>query len=368
MSDSGAIPNPKSRPRRRWFRFSLRTLLVLIALFAIPLAWYVNRAERQRRVVKWLKDNNASAYYEFENDDFDAMYRDRSPWLQKWIPVDYLSTVRCIDIQPDASVSNLDFGSELPGVRKLLIWEDLDLSNIHAFANLQTLHILLERKSIDLSPLGRLSNLKELEIRAKSISELQALSGRSKLVELTICLYGSKDLDLAPLCNLDQLRLLYVTSEKAGVYGSQVLELSSVSDAIIEAERIGDLSVFSKMVNLESISLDGRRIENLHGISSLKKLKEIYLRNRVRGMGRSEIPRESEMPLVDDDGKLRDLSMLLDLPNLRKVVFGDNVVVDFDSVKNLTKLEELSFDGSPITSAQLTVLRDVLPRCKIVAD
>jgi len=29
--------NPK--PRRRWFRFSLRTMLVLVAVAAIPLAW-----------------------------------------------------------------------------------------------------------------------------------------------------------------------------------------------------------------------------------------------------------------------------------------------------------------------------------------
>lgn len=109
----------------------------------------------------------------------------------------------------------------------------------------------------------------------------------------TIWLSGSEDLDLAPLCNLDQLRLLYITSEKAGIFSSGALEISNVTSAIIEAERIGDLSAFSKMINLESLSLDGRRIENLQAISCLKKLKEIYLRNRIRGMGHSELPRNS---------------------------------------------------------------------------
>ena len=184
----------------------------------------------------------------------------------------------------------------------------------------------------------------------------------------TIWLPGSEDLDLAPLCNLDQLRLLDVTSENAGIFSSGALEISSVTSAIIEAERIGDLSVFSKMINLESLSLDGRRIENLQAIRCLKGLKEIYLRNRIRGMGNSEIPLKSEMPLVAEDGTLRNLSMLSELPNLRKVVFGDNVVADFDSLKNLTNLEELYFDSSPIPSEQLGLLRAALPRRKIVAD
>ncbi len=369
MSTSETPVSTSAKPRRQqWrIRFSLRTLLILIALVATPLAWYVNRAERQRRIVKWLTDNNAIARYDFEIDDYDPFNPDRSPWLQKWIPVDYLATVRCVDIQSDASIHDLDFGSELPGVRALVIWQAVDLSNIQAFANLQSLRFHLERKSIDLLPLRRLSNLKELEIWAYSVTELQALSGLNKLTDLSIRLNGPEDLDLAPLCNVEQLRLLYVTSEVAGIYASRVLDLTSVRDAIIEGERVGDLFAFSKMVNLESFALTGRRIENFQAIACLKGLTEIYLRNRVYRLGRSEIPRISEMPVVDEDGQLRDLSMLLELPNLRKVVFGNNVVVDFESVKSLTNLEELRFDSSPITSAQLTDLRAVLPRCQIFA-
>ena len=38
-------------PKRRWFRFSLRTLLLLVVLIGIPLGWVGNRVNwiRQRR-------------------------------------------------------------------------------------------------------------------------------------------------------------------------------------------------------------------------------------------------------------------------------------------------------------------------------
>jgi hypothetical protein len=32
--------------RRRWFRFSLRTLLVVVTLLAIPLGWYTSKRKR----------------------------------------------------------------------------------------------------------------------------------------------------------------------------------------------------------------------------------------------------------------------------------------------------------------------------------
>ena len=42
-----ATPNT----RRRWLQFSLRFLLLLIAVVAIPLAWKVNRVRNQRAVL-----------------------------------------------------------------------------------------------------------------------------------------------------------------------------------------------------------------------------------------------------------------------------------------------------------------------------
>jgi len=39
------------KPRRRWFRYSLRTLLVLVVLLAIPLGWIAAQ-------LKWIHDRH----------------------------------------------------------------------------------------------------------------------------------------------------------------------------------------------------------------------------------------------------------------------------------------------------------------------
>ena len=44
-------PNP-SKPRRRWFQFSLRTLLVLVTVLCVCQAVTANRARKQREAVE----------------------------------------------------------------------------------------------------------------------------------------------------------------------------------------------------------------------------------------------------------------------------------------------------------------------------
>ena len=49
MADSQESNGLPRKPRRRWFRFSLRTLLILVTLLSIGLGLFVYRGERQRR-------------------------------------------------------------------------------------------------------------------------------------------------------------------------------------------------------------------------------------------------------------------------------------------------------------------------------
>jgi hypothetical protein len=52
------------RPRRRWLRFGLRTLLALMVLAAIPLAWKVNRAHKQRRAIAAIEQAGGTAAFD----------------------------------------------------------------------------------------------------------------------------------------------------------------------------------------------------------------------------------------------------------------------------------------------------------------
>jgi hypothetical protein len=52
----------ESKPKRRWFRFSLLTLFVFVLIISLPLGWYVNRLriiklEREKLAGKWVLDD-----------------------------------------------------------------------------------------------------------------------------------------------------------------------------------------------------------------------------------------------------------------------------------------------------------------------
>jgi hypothetical protein len=55
-----------ARPRRRWFRYSLRTLLLAVTLVAVALAYWVNGAERQRRAVAAIEAAGGTVRYDYE--------------------------------------------------------------------------------------------------------------------------------------------------------------------------------------------------------------------------------------------------------------------------------------------------------------
>jgi hypothetical protein len=46
-------------PRRRWFRFRLRTLLIMVTLLSVPLGWVgweLDQRRREKAVVSWVEE------------------------------------------------------------------------------------------------------------------------------------------------------------------------------------------------------------------------------------------------------------------------------------------------------------------------
>ena len=106
---------PKSR--RRWFSFSLRSLMLLVAIVSIPLGWVgwkINRARNQRAVVAELKKLYADITY--DNTLVFATGRHAAnpqgpKWLIRLLGEDYFVEVRGVTY--DGSQVSDDDGSEI---------------------------------------------------------------------------------------------------------------------------------------------------------------------------------------------------------------------------------------------------------------
>ena len=83
--------------RRRYLRFSVRVMVLLVLLIASPLAWMVNKARQQRMAVAALETLGCSIYY----DHYRETVNDQPPvvrgWIGKLLGRDMLQTVHIVD-------------------------------------------------------------------------------------------------------------------------------------------------------------------------------------------------------------------------------------------------------------------------------
>ena len=119
------------KPKRRWFQFSLRTLLLLTAVFAFGMGMWSHRARQQKQAVTAILELGGSVYYDYhlENPDtpnvFDPKASPGAPkWLRAFVADEYFHTVVFVSLRDTtAADDDLQVLCELPRV------ENLDLTN-----------------------------------------------------------------------------------------------------------------------------------------------------------------------------------------------------------------------------------------------
>jgi hypothetical protein len=167
---------PKAAPpkrKRRWFQFSLRTLLIGVTLLAVLLGVISFRANRQRMAVEAIKKLDGKVAYDFETNEEGWDVRDdaRPPgpnWLRNLIGVDYFATVVAVKIN---TTKDTDDGSvavirELPHLRSLVLTgpnvTDSTLDHLKGLIELRGLYLF--GTQVTDAGLGQLENLSGLEI------------------------------------------------------------------------------------------------------------------------------------------------------------------------------------------------------------
>ena len=67
------MTSPPDKPNRRFPRFSLRTLLIVMLVLGAGFGWVVARALEQRAAVAWVREMGGSVEYDFEVDDAEGV-------------------------------------------------------------------------------------------------------------------------------------------------------------------------------------------------------------------------------------------------------------------------------------------------------
>jgi hypothetical protein len=193
--------NSPPKPRRRWFQFSLGTLLALFTGICICAAVWANSANRQRRAVEVIGQDGYVVYWHewpapFGQSDFRAVNYAAEPsgprWLRRLVGDEYFRTVRSVCFTPEAfTLSKL---GELASVDTVSICavqlKDEDFKHLSRMQSLKQIWIVYGFELTDafLSHLTDLENLQCLFVNNTPITDgsIPYLKQLSHLNQLTL--------------------------------------------------------------------------------------------------------------------------------------------------------------------------------------
>jgi hypothetical protein len=214
---------PPSRPRRRYLRFSVRRLIVLVLVIAAWLGWIVHCHRVQRDAVSVIKKSGGSVYYDWEVKD-SIISRRPHPWAPQWlvnqVGIDYLGNA---------------------------------------------VHVIAQTRKIDDAiwvPVGRLSRLERLDLSNSAVTDagLVHLEGLTHLHTLELVGTDVGDAGLANLKGLTRLRILRLDQTRVGDAG---------------------LAHLKGLTGLERLSVSYTQVSNsgLRHLKGLTGLRSLDLRN-----------------------------------------------------------------------------------------
>ena len=204
-----------TKPKRRWFRFSLRMLLVVVTVLCVWLGFKVNAARRQREAVAAILKAGGSVNYTYElrqdakrfpGPGFSMLLIVRNAsipgpaWLRKLIGDDYFRTAVQVQIalsDEDAAKATINEIANLPAIRCVALYARGRNCNI---------------QDSDQAPLGQLKKLERLVLRNTRVSGvfLSQLSNPAGMLQLgmTGVVHDIDDTAMAQIGKMTNLKVL----------------------------------------------------------------------------------------------------------------------------------------------------------------
>ena len=209
------------RPKLRWFRFSLRTLLVAVLVLSVPLSWLAVKLEKARQQRNaWVALESLGAYMLYDwGDDWGRLPSTIS---------NPFSPEATKALQPDSSwlrdVFGNDFFDRVESVSLLNCKvTDADLEHVKGLPHLR--HLSLDSPEITdagLEHIAGLTSLEDLWLKNAQITDagLEHLVGLTNLKRLKLTntqITGTGLTHLAGLTNLELLTIHHTRVTDAGL-------------------------------------------------------------------------------------------------------------------------------------------------------
>lgn len=221
----------KPKSKRRWFQFSLRTLLIVTAIFAALFAWWSHKARQQREMVKAISRSGGDVQYDFHRSAAKGPVN-WPQWIVDMLGVDYFASVWRISlIGPEFTDANLEPLDRDTAFQELLLSHsqitDSGLQRLHGSQALQSLSLESTRVGDDgLKRIEGLTTLKALGLRRTVITDdgLRHLKALTDLKDLSLDNTEVTDVGLDHLRGLTALQWLNLSHTKVTDAGVKRLQ------------------------------------------------------------------------------------------------------------------------------------------------
>jgi Leucine-rich repeat (LRR) protein len=347
--------------RRRWYQFSLRTLLIVSILFSFAAAWYGHhfiRLKNHRMIVQQLRSQGWEVRYDYQWDGEKMNMKAPPPGsavFRKIFGDDFNTNIDSIvsitnNLHEEADFTLLE---KIPTLRAILIGGELNQT--------ETLQrIFKSAKSVKSATFyfGPFSGTSRMRKASAELIRLASIGEMRNLEELIVNGQG-----------------MAFGSEHNNEQFESIRELHWLKKLQLKNTHVTDecLGQFHQLTNLESLDIEGNpitgscfeRLLDLSRLTTLKadstKLDNIAIRRLVK-----LAPNLQELSLYStaiDDAALDEIVKLQKLKSLRLngTKITDAGIEKLAVLKNLTNLQV----GSKISLEAKKALQQKLPKCMI---